>query len=201
MIAISELRTYYTTFARNYPKERTEVVQKFIAELAPCAKQAPVKPVNPTPVKPSNPAPAKPQPTTPPPVATSQTAPASTHSPGHTDTASSSSAPSSPGRGLRLSGIAVAGLGVAAVGAGVYFGLSARSKSKDLNSSPTWEPALERNAKAADRNAKITLAVGGAAIIGGAVLYYLGHRASQEHAPVAVVPAGDGGSIVWFGAF
>ncbi|MGE0868358.1 MAG: tol-pal system YbgF family protein [Kofleriaceae bacterium] len=192
---------YYTTFARNYPKERPEIVQQFIAELSPCAKPSAAAPSAPAAPKPAPPSPSR-QPATPPTVATA--APASSQpapSPRAVALSSSAREPGSPGRTLRISGIAVTGLGAVAVGAGIYFGFAARSKSKDLNSSSVWDPALQRDAKAADRNAKITFAVGGAALIGGAVLYYLGHRARHERSSIALIPTIDGASVVWSAGF
>jgi tetratricopeptide (TPR) repeat protein len=170
--------TYYKTFQRNYPAERADTVAKFIAELEPCKDTKPIEP----PTKPVEP-PTKPveppvKPVDPPkPVEAPETA--------------------SPGRTMRITGIAVGGLGVAALGTGVFFGLRARSQSKDLNSSEEWDPSLEASAKRADRNAKILLGVGGAAVIGGAVLFYLGYRAGSESSQVAVIPSTDGATLAW----
>ncbi len=171
--------TYYKTFQRNFPTERADVVAKFLAELEPCkdAKPSqPAKPVEPPkPVEPANPIePPKPMPVGPPVDAE----------------------PAAPGRTLRISGIAVGGVGVAAIATGVFFGLRARSQSKDLNAADEWDPSLESSAKRADRNAKILLGVGGAALIGGGVLFYLGVRAEQS-SQVAIIPSTDGATVAW----
>lgn len=167
---------FYKTFQRNFPNERPETVAKFIAELEACkdVKTAQPAPMDQPPVIPVGP--PKPTPIVAPPV---------------------KDEPASPGRGLRISGIALGGLGVAAVGTGVFFGLRARSQSKDLNASPEWDPSLEASAHRADRNAKILLGVGGAAVIGGAVLFYLGYRAGTESSQVAVIPSHDGATFAW----
>jgi fibrillarin-like rRNA methylase len=79
----------------------------------------------------------------------------------------------------------------------VFFGLRARSQSKDLNNSDEWDPSLDASAHRADRNAKILLGVGGAAIIGGAVMFYLGHRAGNDSSHVALIPSADGATLAW----
>ncbi len=170
--------SYYKTFQRNYPAERADAVAKFIAELEPCKDAKPVEPPT-TPVEPPT-TPVEPpvKPIDPPkPVEPPETA--------------------SPGRTMRITGIAVGGLGVAALGTGVFFGLRARSQSKDLNNSDEWDPTLDASARRADRNAKILHGVGGAAVIGGAVLFYLGYRAGAESSQVAVSPSADGATLAW----
>jgi tetratricopeptide (TPR) repeat protein len=169
--------TYYKTFQRNFPSERPDVVAKFIAELEPCKDAKPSEPTQPInkpsdPVKPVEPV----KPKDPPPIVVDE--------------------PTAPGRTLRISGLAVGGVGVAALATGVVFGLRARSQSRELNNSDVWDPSLDASAKRSDRNAKILLGVGGAAIVGGAVLYYLGYRA-ESSSQVAIIPSTDGAAVAW----
>ncbi|MFN0251667.1 MAG: hypothetical protein ACKV2T_32625 [Kofleriaceae bacterium] len=171
--------TYYKTFQRNFPTERADVVAKFIAELEPCKDAKPSEPTQPmtnpdVPVEPVEVVPPK-DPVKPPVVVDE---------------------PSAPGRALRISGLAVGGVGVAALATGVVFGLRARSQSRELNNSDVWDPLLDASARRADRNAKILLGVGGAAVVGGAVLYYLGYRA-EASSQVAIIPSADGAAVAW----
>lgn len=167
---------FYKTFQRNFPSERPEVVAKFIEELEPCKEP---KRTLPTETMTNEPTPAEPQ----------RVAPG-VETPMRDE-------PAAPGRTLRIAGIAVGGAGVAALGTGVFFGLRARSQSKDLNASDEWNPSLDASAQRADRNAKILLAAGGAAVIGGAVLFYLGVRAGAESSQVALIPSDEGATLAW----
>jgi tetratricopeptide (TPR) repeat protein len=110
----------------------------------------------------------------------------------------------SPGGTKKLIGLVTAGVGVAAIGTGVYFSLAAKDKSDQVAeqcpaSSPCdWSPALsslQSDGKAAERNAIILYAVGGAAIAGGVVLYLLGAHEASAAPQVAFVPLRGGGSI------
>lgn len=185
---------FYTTFQRNFPKERPEIVANFIQELEPCKNSngptGPMEggPTGPGPTVKADKPPDKPvdkpvdKPT---PIAPKPVEPVVPDE------------PAPPGRTMRIAGIAVGGVGIAALGTGVFFGLRARSQSKDLNSSDEWNPSLDASAHRADRNAKILLGVGGAAVIGGAVLFYLGYRAGAESSQVALVPSADGATLAW----
>jgi tetratricopeptide (TPR) repeat protein len=175
-----QAHTYYKTFQRNFPNERADVVAKFIAELEPCSKPSeptePTEPMN----KPGDPLERPAEPLTPPPVVTVPQV----------------DEPASPGRTLRISGIAVGGVGVAALATGIVFGLRARSQSREVDNAEEWDASLDASAKRADRNAKVLLPVGGAMIIGGAVLYYLGYR-EQQSSQVAIIPSADGATVAW----
>ncbi len=178
-----EAVSFYKTYIRNFPTEKgADKAQKFVAELGDCKDQAPAEPTT-TPPPVITPPPVTPEP---------QVMPAPTPAP--------PDAPSSPGRGLRIAGIVTGVVGIGALGAGVYFGVSARGKQSDLEDGGVWDPVLYDEGQRADRNAKILLGAGGAAVIGAAVLYYLGVRAGSE-AQVAIVPRGDGATMVWSSAF
>ena len=96
------------------------------------------------------------------------------------------------GKGLRYSGIGIAAVGVIALGVGVKLGFDARSAADDIsNHTGPWTPAEQARfdeGERADRNMKITYAVGGALLVGGAVLYYLGHRAQKTRVVTIVTP-------------
>jgi tetratricopeptide (TPR) repeat protein len=100
-------------------------------------------------------------------------------------------APKRPGGSLRIAGIATAGVGVAAIGAGIVFGLKAKSISNEAASWDMFDQARFDQGEAAERNMFILTGVGGAALITGGVLYYLGHRAgatATSNSEVTVAP-------------
>jgi tetratricopeptide (TPR) repeat protein len=102
------------------------------------------------------------------------------------------------GRNLRIAGIATGGAGAVALGVGVYFGLEARSISDEVSSAPAYDASRDNEGKAANRNMVIFTAVGGAAVVAGGVLYYLGHRARRSagaEATVTVAPSVGGSQI------
>lgn len=87
------------------------------------------------------------------------------------------------GRTLRIAGLATAGTGLALVGAGVYFGLKAKSLSDEVSGADSYLKDKVAEGESAEAWQVATLSVGAAAIIGGGVLYYLGMRADgdKEH--------------------
>jgi len=108
----------------------------------------------------------------------------------------------SDGSTLRLAGLVTAGVGGVGLGAGTFFAVRAgsfQSKVEDACAvSCEWSEVAADDAtgrKAATRG-KIAFAIGGAALIGGTVMYLLGRRSSTESAPIAVVPT-SGGVAVW----
>jgi hypothetical protein len=114
-----------------------------------------------------------------------------------------------PGRTLRWSGIATAGAGVLFVGLAVKYGVDARSASNALsNKESQWtdeDAALIEKGETADKRLKLFSVLGGAALVGGGVLYYLGHRkdarAGAEASAWAPVVSPDGVGIAWTGRF
>ncbi|MSP62219.1 MAG: hypothetical protein EXR72_18180 [Myxococcales bacterium] len=100
--------------------------------------------------------------------------------------------PPRPGRALLFSGIAVAGVGVAALVVGVVFGVQALTLSDQL-SHPTpgqvFDPSVESSGQTAQWVGIGLLAGGGVALIGGAALFALGLRARHREAPIALAPA------------
>lgn len=87
------------------------------------------------------------------------------------------SAPSAPGRGLRIAGLATGGAGVLALGVGVVFGLRAKGISDETSRWDRFDQARYDQGKAAERDMFILTGIGAAGLVAGGVLYYLGHRA------------------------
>lgn len=102
--------------------------------------------------------------------------------------ASSNERAAARARKLRLAGYITGGAGVASLGVGVAFHLRARSISKDLSEPGiTFDPDKERAGENAELIMKVGYVAGGALVIGGAALYYLGRRVDRER--VAILPS------------
>jgi len=105
-------------------------------------------------------------------------------------------------RALRISGVLVGSFGVVSVGAGVFFGLSARSDWDEINQLAAdggrWTPAFQEqydDAETKETLATIGLATGGAAIIAGGLMLYFGRDRSDE-LELAVAPTASGLAMV-----
>jgi tetratricopeptide (TPR) repeat protein len=114
----------------------------------------------------------------------------------------------SPGRGLRIAGLATAGLGLVGVGLGVKFGLDASRIQDDIESQPDGTPwmfdDLYADGEAANRNMWISYGVGAAALVAGGALFYLGWNAGQEEErqwAIAPVWGASGSGLVLVGGF
>jgi tetratricopeptide (TPR) repeat protein len=113
------------------------------------------------------------------------------------------------GGGLRVAGLVVAGIGLAAAGTSVYFGLDARHAADDLSTryetGGTWDQAAHDTEARGQRSQALMLALsitGGAAIVAGGVLYFLGWRTGrEERQQVTVLPTSRGGLLAWSGSF
>jgi tetratricopeptide (TPR) repeat protein len=104
------------------------------------------------------------------------------------------------GRGLRIAGIATAGVGVAAVVTGIAFGLHASSLQSEAYKGIYNDSKLQ-DSKSFRTLEWVSFGIGGAAVITGGALYYLG--LSAKDAPIAIAPIiapGAGGATV-FGTF
>ena len=120
---------------------------------------------------------------------------------------SASIAPETPGRGLRVAGIAAAAVGVAGLAAGVVFNLKANSLASDLESANGSSTTLYSRSKESSRSSYATLTwvaygAGAACMAGGAVLYFFG-RSPGPSTQVALAPAvgvGEVGAVLQ-GAF
>jgi tetratricopeptide (TPR) repeat protein len=105
------------------------------------------------------------------------------------------------GRPLRIAGITAAGVGVVGIGAGVLFGLHARSLSNDLSApGALYDPQKVSDGQAANRNMIISTIVGGALVAGGVVLYIVGSNKQSEHVALLPIVLDHGGGIAFGGA-
>lgn len=114
---------------------------------------------------------------------------------GSSTTASSTSTPdTSDGRGLRIGGIVIASLGGAATAFAIVSAAKARDEANLVASQPggtPWNPALEdhqSSGQSAQTRAEVFGAIGAAAIIGGGVLWWIGHGKARTRVDVAVTP-------------
>jgi tetratricopeptide (TPR) repeat protein len=88
-----------------------------------------------------------------------------------------------PGRGLRIAGLVTAGAGLAAVGAGVFFGLRASGIEDEAADWDTFDAGRFDEGEAAERNMWIAYGVGAALVATGGLLYVLGARPGARDAP------------------
>lgn len=164
----------------------------------------------PEPVPPPIPAPPPPVPTAPaapPPPSAALVAP-----PPPTTTAQAGVAldrppepPVASGRGKRLLGVGLAVGGAALLTGGVWFGLQARAKSNEVaqlfEAGGTWNEhyqQIESDGRRAGTWSKVFYAVGGAALLGGGLLYYLGLAEDRTVAAhFAPMPVPGGLALVW----
>lgn len=140
---------------------------------------------NPTP-RPEPPAP-HPQtaPTVPPEVTTPATA---TATPARSDIASSDHV----GRGKRIAGVVIAATGLAIIGGGIASGVLAKNASDkisaDNRSHQPFDQATYNTGKTEQILEGVLLGVGGAALITGGVLYFVGHHEAKRAQMATVAP-------------
>lgn len=105
-----------------------------------------------------------------------------------------------PGKTLVKAGIATASVGGALIITGVIFGKLASSAESDLNalnSGGTWTQDAQDKYDAGKRDnsiAMVSLVVGGAAVVAGGTMWFLGNKKSKS-ANVAIVPTRSGTSV------
>jgi len=179
---------YYQRYLDAEPAGKAiDDARAFIAALRAEVAAAEPKPA-PIAEPPPKPAPASPLST--PPIAAAEPPPVAPET------------PRDRGSGYRTAGLITAGVGVALVGTGVYFGLKARSIADEVDGlKDHWDASLNESGEAANRNMYILLAGGGAAIAGGAILYFvLGHK-DDPPVSVAAGPTSGGAAVVVSGRF
>jgi hypothetical protein len=116
--------------------------------------------------------------------------------------------------GRRIAAVTLGGVGVAGLAAGAVFGLMARSIWKDVEDNcfdleqGTYCPepfySDQTDARTYASLSTITFAVGGAALVAGAILYFTAPRAGKTERPgaaVTLVPTTDGAALVLSGGF
>jgi tetratricopeptide (TPR) repeat protein len=186
---------YRTYLSRMSDAPNRSDVERRIAEMEELLKNQPPKKEAPQPE--STPAQAV---TTPPPPAPVIAAP--------------TPAPATPaddehsGRTRRLTGLAVAGVGVALVATGVAYGVAASSANDDLEAQVrqrgSWSPQLAsqyQDGQSDALRANVLLAAGGAAIVTGGIFYYLGWRDAESARHLSVSPTRGGVAMTLSCAF
>lgn len=108
----------------------------------------------------------------------------------------------------RWGGIAAAGLGGVAIGVGIVYGLEARADGQAItdHTSGAWTDALlakDAEGHAAETKMVVFTITGGALVVGGAVLYAIGHHTASEaeRLRVGVVPTAHGTTLAISGRF
>jgi hypothetical protein len=103
--------------------------------------------------------------------------------------------PSDDGRNLRITGLVLGGAGVAAGVVAIVFGIQAADNASTVESQPhgtAWTGSLPENqssGQAAETRARVFAAIGGVAILGGGVVWWLGHHAGTSRVDVAIAPS------------
>jgi tetratricopeptide (TPR) repeat protein len=179
-------------------EERIAALQKQVEEAertsrssapAPAYVPAPVSPPAPSPEPVAAPPlpgqaaePAIPAPTPPPAVAepVAAAAPAYVQAP--------AAPPPSPGRGMRVAGIVLGAVGVAAIGAGVFLSLETDDYNSTVQNAPIYNPNFDDRGKLYNTLQWVGYGLGAGLLATGAVLYGMGVSAAKAGA-VAVAPA------------
>ena len=188
--ACVDARTYYRRYLQTNPDAAyRKKAEERLAEMEACANAATTPPLPPPDVTPPD---ITPPDVTPPDAATITSTPSETRT-----------AHARPGRGKRIAGLVTAGVGVALIGTGGYFSAQARRAAGDVEDTCTGgcvaDDVAGRDAdgKAAQRNATICYAAGGAAVAIGATLAIWGWRdgrTATDH--VALIPSRTGAIAV-----
>jgi hypothetical protein len=108
-----------------------------------------------------------------------------------------------PGFSLANAGYVAAGVGVAALGAGVFLGLDAQSKADEAADLDRRDPgnsradleALADDADASALWANVAYGVGGVALLGGAAMIVFASDGPLSRAPVRVTPLPAGAAL------
>jgi hypothetical protein len=105
---------------------------------------------------------------------------------------------------LRVVGLAVAGAGVAALGAGAFFGLKARSAGASNSKASMFEEVIDRTGHRYQTLQYVGYGVGGALLAGGLATFFLSAPKSPrtDDRMVGISSAAGGGMMAQlFGRF
>ncbi|MEJ7602968.1 MAG: hypothetical protein WKG01_34085 [Kofleriaceae bacterium] len=109
--------------------------------------------------------------------------------------------PASNGRTLRTAGLVTGGVGLVGIGAGVLFGVKARSISNQISDHNPAEPwpddikQMEQDGEAFETKQVIFLIAGGVVTIAGTAMYLIGRSKRDESNRVTVTPVATPDSI------
>lgn len=102
-------------------------------------------------------------------------------------------ASTSGGKTLRIAGLATGAAGAGLLVGSIVLAMRASDRADQVSDFrgewTTEQRALEREGERARTWSIVTGVAGGAALVGGAVLYYAGHRARRSHVDVALTPS------------
>ena len=100
---------------------------------------------------------------------------------------------------LRGAAIVEAGLGVAALGMGIYFGVHARNLEHQVTDGKVFDAYADREGQRASAYQYGMFTVGGALLAGSAAFFYCSYLAGQAPAGIAILPGvganGAGGAL------
>jgi hypothetical protein len=113
--------------------------------------------------------------------------------------------PVGPGFSMATAGYVTAGVGLALVGAGVFFGLDASSTADDANAYDTANPehtraglqALVDDSEQSAFQANVALGIGGAAMLAGAAMLWLASDGPFRPRRVTARPVANGALLRW----
>ena len=100
----------------------------------------------------------------------------------------------SPGQGLRIAGYACGATGVAAIAAGIIFGLKARSYSHDVENETIFNPNQDNRGKMFETLQWVGYDVGASLVVVGALLYVFGWQSASQTSVALVTTAVPGGA-------
>ena len=89
----------------------------------------------------------------------------------------------------RRAGLIIGAVGVVTLGAGIYFGLRAKSQASEVSDATKWSHELADTAAAGERNETIGIvlgSVGAAALVTGGIFYLLGSRRVRARGEVGL---------------
>ena len=180
--AVGRFREYLRKATALSPEDKADT-EKHIADCQALLGQKGAAEAKPEPAPPA-PAPTTPSAApSPAPAAVPPAAPA----PEQVAVTSATQPAASPGRGLRIAGIACGVVGVASVGTAIYYYTRAKSYSDKVSGQTTPNPSDESAGKHAQTMQWVFYSAGAAAIATGTVLYVLGWQAADASHPAANV--------------
>jgi hypothetical protein len=108
----------------------------------------------------------------------------------------------SKGRTQRIIGFSLIGVGVASAAVGTYFGLRVGTKNDESKANCSGDTCTQagfdarKDALTAATISDVTFIVAGAAIVGGAVLYFTAPRSARTSASAGPLMGGGGAAVV-----